>query len=80
MAPGTPLMELLVTSGLAVTPRGEVTQGQARKLITGNGVSVNGEKVTDTEATLGREGALFGRYHIVQKGKKNHHLVVLGDG
>ena len=80
VAPGTPLMELLVTSGLAVTPRGEVTQGQARKLITGNGVSVNGEKVTDTEATLGREGALFGRYHIVQKGKKNHHLVVLGDG
>ena len=76
-APGARLMDVLVSSGLAATPRGEVTMGQAKKLITGNGVSVNGEKVTDTEATLDREGALYGRFHVVQRGKKNHHLVVL---
>ena len=75
--PGAKLMDVLVSSGLAATPRGEVTMGQARKLIKGNGVSVNGEKVEDTEAMLDREGALFGRFYIVQRGKKNHHLVVL---
>ncbi|HKI73924.1 MAG TPA: tyrosine--tRNA ligase, partial [Pseudomonadales bacterium] len=42
------LIEILVDSGLAVTPRGEVTVGQARKLIGSNAVSVNGSKVTDT--------------------------------
>ncbi len=71
------LADMLVESGLAVTPRGEVTMGQARKLIQGNGVSVNGEKASDIEMTLDRESALHGRYFVVQKGKKNHHLVVL---
>ncbi len=71
------LIDALVESGLAVTPRGEVTVGQARKLVQGNGVSVNGEKVSDIELVLDAGGALFGRYFVVQKGKKNHHLVVL---
>ena len=70
------LVDMLVESGLAVTPRGEVTAGQARKLITGNAVAVNGEKVTDPEMQLGRDAALFNRYLVLQKGKKNHHLVV----
>lgn len=72
------LADVLVESGLAVTPRGEVTMGQARKLIQGNGVSVNGEKATDIEMTLKASDALHGKYFVVQKGKKNHHLVVMG--
>lgn len=72
------LQEVLVSSGLAVTPRGEVTRGQARKLIQGNAVSINGQKITDTDHVLTRDAALYGRYHIVQKGKKSHHLVVMG--
>lgn len=71
------LMDVLVDSGLAVTPRGEVTQGQARKLIQGNAVSVNGEKVTDPDFKLDSSAALYGRYHFIQKGKKSHHLVVM---
>ncbi|MBO6703020.1 MAG: tyrosine--tRNA ligase [Pseudomonadales bacterium] len=73
------LVDVLVESGLAVTPRGEVTIGQARKLIQGNGVSVNGDKANDIEMTLNVSDALHGKYFIVQKGKKNHHLVVMGD-
>lgn len=73
------LRDVLVGSGLAVTPRGEVTGGQARKLIQSNAVSVNGQKVTDTDYELSRDAALFGRYHIVQKGKKNHHLVIMAN-
>lgn len=70
------LTDLLVSSGLAVTPKGEVTVGQARKLIKSNAVAVNGEKVSDEAMVLRRDGALFGQYVIIQKGKKNHHLVV----
>jgi len=73
------LVDMLVESGLAVTPRGEVTVGQARKLVQGNGVSVNGEKADDIEMQLRRSDALFGRYFVIQKGKKNHHLIVLED-
>lgn len=69
------LVQVLVDAGLAVTPRGEVTIGQARKLIGSNAVAVNGEKVEDAEFLLTPAAALHGRYHIVQKGKKNHHLV-----
>lgn len=71
------LVDVLVTSGLAITPRGEVTQGQARKLIGSNAVAVNGDKVSDPEFELTRDAALFGRYHVLQKGKKHHHLVVM---
>ena len=71
------LTEVLVESGLAVTPKGEVTMGQARKLIQGNGVSVNGEKVSDLKKRLTRDEALHGRFVVIQKGKKNHHLLVL---
>ena len=71
------LMDALVDSGLATTPNGDVTRGQARKLIQGNSVSVNGTKETDIERELSREQAFFGRYLVLQKGKKNHHLIVL---
>jgi len=70
------LLELLVESGLAVTPKGEVTQGQARKLIQSNAVAVNGVKVADIETMLTKGQAIHGQYLLVQKGKKNHHLVV----
>ena len=71
------LMDALVDSGLATTPNGDVTRGQARKLIQGNSVSVNGTKETDIERELSREQAFFRRYFVLQKGKKNHHLIVL---
>ena len=71
------LTDVLVSSGLAITPKGEVTVGQARKLIQGNGVSVNGEKASDIEMKLSASDALFGKFFIIQKGKKNHHLLVL---
>ncbi len=71
------LVDVLVDSGLAVTPRGEVTMGQAKKLIEGNSVSVNGNKAADLDMVLTKGQALFGRYLVIKKGKKNHHLVVL---
>ncbi len=69
------LADLLVETGLAVTPLGEITIGQARKFIKGNAISVNGQKVTDVECRLNPAGAMFGKYHLLQRGKKNHVLI-----
>jgi tyrosyl-tRNA synthetase len=74
---GACLVDVLVSSGLAVTPKGEVTVGQAKKLLLGNSVSVNGVKQADIDFTLTLEAALCGRFFVIQKGKKNHHLLVL---
>ncbi len=71
------ILEVLVQTGLAVTPRGEVTIGQARKLIKSNAVSIDGNKISEDDLKLTRDKALHGRFHIVQKGKKQHHLVIL---
>lgn len=70
------LLDALVDSGLAVTPKGEVTIGQARKLVQGNAVAVNGEKVSDVDMTLSKSDAMAQKYLLLQKGKKNHHLIV----
>ena len=70
------LIDALVDSGLAVTPKGEVTRGQARKLIASNAITVNGSKTTDDKAVLVSAGALHERYFLVKKGKKQHHLFV----
>ena len=71
------LIDILIETGLAETPRGEVTPGQARKLIKSKAVWVNGIRVEDESLILSRQASLHGRFFIIQKGKKTHHLVVL---
>jgi tyrosyl-tRNA synthetase len=70
------LAELLVDAGLAVTPRGEVTLGQARKFIQEGAIQVNGIKVSDVVAEIGRKDALHGKYHLLRRGKKQFSLLV----
>ncbi len=69
------LVDLLVETGLALTPRGEVTVGQARKFIKDNAISINGKKINDIEATLDESSGYFGQFHIVKRGKKIFHLI-----
>ena len=71
MASEVSLIDALVDSGLAVTPKGEVTRGQARKLIASNAITVNGSKTTDDKAVLVSAGAFHERYFLVKKGKNN---------
>ena len=71
------LIDILIETGLAETPRGEVTPGQARKLIKSKAVWVNGIRVEDESLILSRHMSLHGKFFIIQKGKKTHHLVVL---
>ncbi|OUS09920.1 tyrosine--tRNA ligase [Gammaproteobacteria bacterium 53_120_T64] len=69
------LIDALVDSGLALTPRGEVTQGQARKFIRDGAVRVNGEQRRDDAFALSRSSAYFGRFHLLRRGKKHFHLL-----
>jgi len=78
IASSTKLTQVLVDAGLALTPRGEVTIGQARKLIQGNSISVNGQKLTDIESDIDASSGYFSKYHIVKKGRKIFHLLKWG--
>jgi tyrosyl-tRNA synthetase len=51
------------------------SKGEARKSIQGNGVSINKEKL-NLEKKVSTGDLLFGKYLLVQKGKKNYYLVI----
>ncbi|MDY5972018.1 MAG: tyrosine--tRNA ligase, partial [Butyricicoccus sp.] len=64
------VLTLLVKCGLAAS------NGEARKLVQGGGVSIDGEKVADFKEMLPAEQ--FAKEHIIKKGKKTFHKVVKG--
>ena len=51
------------------------SKGEARKMLTGGGVFLNKEKVTDVETKINEEALLNEKYLLVQKGKKNYYLL-----
>ena len=53
------------------------SKGEARKMIQGGGVSVNKAKYTDPAGVIGKEHLLADKYILVQRGKKNYHLIVV---
>lgn len=65
------LLEALVETGLAASNRA------AREFIGNNAVAVNGEKITDESLELNADRALYGRYFVLRRGKKQFHLLVL---
>ena len=64
------VLTLLVKCGLAAS------NGEARKLVQGGGVSLNGEKVSDFKQMLDKD--YFKEECIIKKGKKNFHKAVIG--
>ncbi len=63
------IMDLLVAVELAPS------KSEARRLVNGNGISINSEKVTDPEFKITKD--LFKEKFILSKGKKNHVKVNL---
>lgn len=51
------------------------SKGEARKMVQGGGVSINKIKVDTIDFIVIEEALLNGKYLLVQKGKKNYHLV-----
>jgi tyrosyl-tRNA synthetase len=66
---------LRVMAQVGVAP----SNGAARKLVSSGGVRLNGQQIKDPEATLSWADGLFGRYHLLRRGKKTWHLLVKGD-
>ncbi len=62
----------LFTEQAAIFP----SKGEMRKLVKGGGVSLNKEKIQDSEMTITSDMLLNDKYLLVQKGKKNYFLVI----
>lgn len=65
---GINLVDLLVELGAAPS------KTQARTFVQQASVLVNGRKELDPAKTFAREDALFGKYLVVRRGKKNYYL------
>jgi len=66
---GTPLVELLVHTGLAPS------KGQARKDIEGGGIYLNNERSSDAARAVTTGDLLFGRHLLLRKGKKTYAVL-----
>ena len=53
------------------------SKGEFRKMVKGGGVSINKEKIADTELTISESDLLGGKYILAQKGKKNYYLIIV---
>ena len=51
------------------------SKGEARKMIQGNGVSINKDKFTDPAGMIGEEHIIDGKYILAQKGKKDYFII-----
>jgi tyrosyl-tRNA synthetase len=70
---GAPVVDLLVTSGLATS------KADARRKIQGGGIYLNNQRVTDPAQTAAAEQAIDGRFLVLRQGKRQYHLVRVRD-
>jgi len=70
VADGSPLAEALVAGGLASS------KGDARRLISGKGITLGGQTITDPDQKV-YAGDLSGGYALVRKGKQGVLILIL---
>lgn len=68
-----PLVDVLAASGACAS------KSEARRLIKGGGLYVNGTRAAEEDRTLSDEDILDGRFLFVRMGKKRFHMVLFGD-
>ena len=68
-------LPLNILDALAVETQIFPSKGEARKMIQGNGFSVNKEKRTDPNGTLSEADIIDGKYILAQKGKKDYYII-----
>lgn len=68
---GIKVVELLAEKTMVFPSKGEL-----RRTIQGNGLSINKDKVADTELLINADFLIGGKYILIQKGKKNYFLLV----
>ena len=69
---GAELVALMASSGMTAS------RSEARRLIRGGGVYLNGERVTDMGVTVGQSDPIEDRFVLVRIGKKRHLVVEVG--
>ena len=60
---------------LAVETGVFASKGEARRLVSGGGVSINKEKITGPDQRITGDDFINNKYLLVQKGKKNYYLI-----
>jgi len=68
---GSSLADLLVAHTGIFSSKGEF-----RRMIEGGGLFINRKKITDPGEMISSANLIKGKYLLVQKGKKNHYLVI----
>lgn len=53
------------------------SRGEARKMITGGGVSINKQKIEDAETLVNTDNLINNKYILAQRGKKNYYLIIV---
>ncbi|MDA8147756.1 MAG: tyrosine--tRNA ligase [Actinomycetota bacterium] len=66
---GVPLVELLVATGLLPS------RGRARTTVEQGGAYVNNRRARDPDHLVVRDDLVAGRYVVLRRGKRDHHLV-----
>jgi tyrosyl-tRNA synthetase len=75
----TPDPDMDILDLLAVETGIFASRGEARRLVTGGGVSINKQKVDQPDRRISRDDFINHKYLIVQKGKKNYYLIRIKD-
>ena len=70
-------LPLGILDALAVETDIFPSKGEARKMIQQNGFSLNKEKMNDIARNLTVEDIIDGKYILVQKGKKDYHIIIV---
>ena len=70
LSQGIPLIDLLGAK-TEVLP----SKTEARKLVQGNAISINKNKIADVNAVINTSSTLHGRYMLISKGKKDNFLI-----
>ena len=71
LAEGINILDLL-----AVKAQVFASKGEAKKMLSGGGVSLNKEKLTDVEFVVNSSNLINDKYLVAQKGKKNYFLII----
>ena len=53
------------------------SKGECRKMVQGNGVQLNKERVSDVMRAVTGDDLIAGKYLLAQRGKKNYYLIIV---
>ena len=70
---GQPAVDVFCREGWQIFP----SKSEMRKLVKGNGVSLNKEKLSAFDQPITSEDLIDGKYLLVQRGKKNYYLITV---